>query len=42
MAYVFGVDGTEKFIPDEKSYESIQQNYLDELEQWNRSVNQRL
>ena len=42
MAYVFGVDGTEKFIPDEKSYENIQQDYLDDLERWNESVSRRL
>ena len=42
MAYVFGVDGTEKFIPNEKSYENIQQDYLDDLERWNESVSQRL
>lgn len=42
MAYVFGVDGTEKFIPDEKSYENIQQDYLDDLERWNESVSERL
>ena len=42
MAYVFGVDGTENFIPDEKSYENIQQEYSDLLDKWNESVNKRL
>lgn len=43
MAYVFGIDGTEEFIPDPiQSYENQQQTYADQLETWNLSVKSRL
>ena len=43
MAYVFGVDGTEQsIIEPQQSYKNLQQEYLDELDRWNRSVSQRL
>tara|TARA_B100000965_G_scaffold305961_1_gene264894 strand:+ start:4375 stop:5646 length:1272 start_codon:yes stop_codon:yes gene_type:complete len=42
MAYVFGIDGTEKFIPDERTYENIQQEYSNDLHRWNQSVSRRL
>lgn len=43
MAYVFGVDGTEQsIIEPQQSYKNLQQEYLDELDRWNKSVSQRL
>ena len=42
MAYVFGIDGTEKFIPDERTYENIQEEYSNDLHRWNQSVSRRL
>ena len=39
MAYVFGIDGTENFVPEPKqSYENQQQSYADDLETWNLCV----
>ena len=43
MAYVFGIDGTENFVPEPKqSYENQQQSYADDLETWNLCVKSRL
>ena len=43
MAYVFGTDGTEKFIPDpNQQYETLQQTYADQLDIWHLAAKSRL